>query len=151
MGQQSKDMNMLIVQFKHTFRERFPEWVTSGMLVLWGISLLGGTEGLQRPYFIFLATLGSATFWGVLALLMGGIRLVSLYINGRRAQTPIMRMVGAAMGIMIWFGVFIGGMIHSSFVPSVALYLGLTVLDTAALYFSTIDARQVANNRGTEG
>lgn len=141
---------MLIVQFKHTFRERFPEWVTSGMLLLWGLSLLQSTEGFQRPYFVFLETLGPPSFWGSIALLMGIVRIVSLYINGRRKQTPAMRMAGAAMGIIIWFGVFIGGMVHASFVPSVALYLGLTVLDTAALYFATIDAKRVANNGGTK-
>lgn len=142
---------MLIVQFGHTFRERFPEWVTSGMLLLWGLSLLSSPESFQLSYYSSLSLLASQTFWGGMAVTMGVVRLVSLYINGRRKQTPAARMCGAAMGIIIWFGVFVGGLVHYGLTPSVALYMGLTVLDAAALYFATVDAKKVSKNKGLHG
>jgi hypothetical protein len=139
---------MLIVHFHHTFRERFPEWVTSTILLLWGFTLLMNPSVFNAPFYTFLRLLAPVQLWASIAFVMGIIRLISLYINGRKRQTPPMRMLGACSGILIWFGVFVGGMVYARLSPSVALYFGLTVLDAAALYFATVDAKKVSMQKG---
>ena len=141
--QGKKGKKMLIIRFTHSFRERLPEWVTSGIMLMWGLSVFTDPEIFHRTNYAFLGTLLAPEIWGALAILFGFVRLVSLYINGRRKQTPPARMVGAIMGMLIWYGLWLGGMTTGTIFAG-GLYFGLAVLDSAALYFASVDAGNIS-------
>lgn len=137
---------MLVIRFTHSFRERLPEWVTSGIMLLWGLSVFTDPEIFRRTNYVFLGTIFPAAVWGSIAVFFGIVRLISLYINGRHSRTPPARMLGAVMGMAIWYGLWLGGL-TSGAVLAGGVYMGLAVLDSAALYFATIDAKKAVKGR----
>lgn len=141
-----KGTKMLVIRFTHSFRERLPEWVTSGIMLLWGLSVFTDPEVFQRTNYVFLGTLMPPDVWGSIAVIFGIIRLISLYINGRHSRTPPARMLGAVMGMMIWYGLWLGG-VSAGTVFAGGMYMGLAILDSAALYFATIDAKKAVKGR----
>lgn len=140
---------MLIVRFRHSFRERFAEWALSMMLASWGFTVLGSPGLFERPFYGALVNIAPQGAWGTLALLIGIGRLVVLFINGAWRQSPLFRQVGAVFGMLVWVMLTMGALSLGWRSPSVAIYLGLFTLDAFNMSFAARDA--AISQRGGAG
>lgn len=85
-------------------QDRGLEWFSAAVMVAWGLTLampgntLAGSnfQAFQRYPFM------TETFWATIFGIVGGMRLVALYINGRNPRTPYARMGGALFGTISW-------------------------------------------------
>jgi hypothetical protein len=94
---------MVVISTPSTHRERAIEWLSSAALLGWGITLaLPGETLMQNHYVAFRAMGWSEAILAWVFCLVGAARLVALYINGRWPKSPIVRIVGAIFGALIW-------------------------------------------------
>lgn len=106
---------------------RDTEWEHALMMVALAVVLVLPGDTFASPAYSTFDKLGlGEAFW---ALVFGGcglMRLAALWINGRRPQTPIFRMVGAAVGFLSWMNLCIQTSIGSwNTLHSVPLGVGL--------------------------
>jgi len=133
---------MLIVRFKETFRERMPEWIQSAAMFGWGLMCLN-SPGLftAREFFHPLLLLMDQSTWGILATLIGFIRLVFLVINGAWRPSAHIRAIGCGAGAMLWASLLISAISLEWLTTAVAVYGSLMTTDILSLYFSAGDAK----------
>jgi len=133
---------MLVVRFRETFRERMPEWALATGMLGWGLLALAA-DGLfhKQPFFTPLLDLMTQTEWGILALVVGIIRLTFLVINGAWRPSAHIRAVGCVMGTMLWGSMFMCALSLDWLTPTTALYSILLGLDLMSLWFSAGDAK----------
>lgn len=81
---------------------RTVEFMLSWLMVGWGAVVLLPGSVIVGPTSEFLLYLFSEPTWGALALFIGSARLVALVINGSWQRSPLLRFVGAAIGVMWW-------------------------------------------------
>ena len=85
-------------------QDRGLEWFSAAVMVSWGITLAlpGNTlDGSNFTAFHRYPWMSEA-FWAAAFGMVGGGRLVALYINGRKPQTPYARMAGSLFGALSW-------------------------------------------------
>lgn len=127
-------------------RERVLEWLSSVLLVGWGFLLVQSGDTLATTNFSQFLVHGFTEEW--LAYVMGcvgSVRLLVLWINGRWPRTPALRVVGAAMGAMIWgqiaamFGMsyLVNGIAGTGFV----VYAALSACEVLSVYWAGRDVR----------
>ncbi|MDX6806291.1 hypothetical protein [Terrihabitans rhizophilus] len=106
-------MPMLVIRniAKH-FPARAPEWVTSVGLASWGMSLLGPEPVFSASvYMAGMADIMSEMKWGWLAVAVGFIRLVALFVNGTYdgfRHSPFLRASTGFVACFVWTSVWIG-------------------------------------------
>ena len=133
---------MIIVRFAETFRERMPEWVQAVGMILWGILTLS-TPGLfqAQEFYHPLLLLFSQWNWGLIATVIGFIRLVFLVINGSWRPSAHIRAIGCVFGSLLWGSLLISALSLSWLTSGLALYVMLLALDLFSLWFSAGDAK----------
>jgi hypothetical protein len=84
-------------------QERLFEWFSALAMIGWSVVLAAPGNTFSQASFAGFADRGitEVGLAGVLGLI-GGARIVALYINGRRPQTPYVRMAGALLGAILW-------------------------------------------------
>lgn len=133
---------MITVQFRDTFRERLPEWVTSATLVFWGLIVLTETSDLwTQQYFSVLANIAEQRTWGMITLILGSLRLVALAVNGIWRPTAHIRALGAMCGMLVWTAIILSYIALPWNPPALATKSALWVLDLSALWFAAGDAK----------
>ena len=131
---------MILVRFARTFRERAPEWVLAFIQAGWGGTLLLPGETFDRPFFRPLAAIASEANWGSVVFVAGVIRLAALYINGSRAETPLVRQACSFVAMLIWAMLTMGAMTAEWRSPAVFNYLGLFALEAIMFSYAGRDA-----------
>ncbi|MDX6806592.1 hypothetical protein [Terrihabitans rhizophilus] len=127
-------------------RERGLEWLSSIIMVAWGIILAQPGDTLSAANFSESAAHGVAEdglayVFGAL----GGVRLAALYINGRWPRTPLLRMIGAGAGLLLWGQ--IASMFGTSYLATgnagtgFAAYGCLAMAEIFSIYWAAFDAR----------
>jgi len=132
---------------------RATEWLTSGVLLTFGLTLALPGDTMAAPTFHVLAGLGmdDASLSAPLTL-VGTSRLAALYINGSWKRSPMLRMVGAIIGAGV-FGflavAFVLPMVVEGVPPSTGpgTYLVLALFDALAAHRSGADVRLAATPR----
>lgn len=133
---------MIVVRFRETFRERMPEWVQATGMFLWGLMVLFSPGLFQSTVFFHpLLELVSQTGWGVLAVLVGIVRLSFLVINGAWRPSAHIRALGCVMGCLLWGSLLISALSLEWLTPTTSIYVMLLGLDLLSLWFSAGDAK----------
>lgn len=133
---------MIVARFRETFRERMPEWVQATGMLMWGLMALWATGLFQsQAFFAPLLLLMSQTAWGILAALVGVVRLSFLVINGAWRPSAHIRAIGCVLGSMLWGSLFISALSLDWLTPTVSVYAMLLGLDILSLWFSAGDAK----------
>jgi hypothetical protein len=81
---------------------RAVEYMLAWLMLSWGVVVLlpgGVLVGPTSKYFLEIA---SEVSWGLSAVVIGGVRLAALVINGAWKRTPLLRFAGAAIGLVWW-------------------------------------------------
>lgn len=140
---------MLIVSLKQHFPARLPEWHMAGLTFLWGVYVAlhpglfvqEATRQVFSGMFQMVADLPypPSVVWGVACILVGGLRLVALFINGAYSRTPLIRLMMSFASAFIWTQVVIG--LIKTGVPNTGLviYSGLVLLDIMSAYRAGVD------------
>lgn len=105
-------MSVLVLRNIAThFQARSPEWVTGVGLSLWGASLIGPDQVFARPGFANLAALADETTWGFVALTVGIVRILALFVNGSFEgfqYSPHLRALTGFISCFVWTSIWIG-------------------------------------------
>ena len=127
--------------------DRLVEWFSSIVLIGWAVVLMQPGDTLSASNFREFLRYGFSeeAIAGSFAL-VGGARCAALYINGRWPRTPLIRMVGSALGCMLWAQV--AWMLYanslatgSAITTGVAVYLPLAAFDLVSIFRAAFDAR----------
>ena len=131
---------MILVRFARTFRERAPEWAMAFIQAGWGAVLLLPDSSFDRPFFAPLAAIASEHVWGTCAFVCGLFRLLALYVNGSRAETPLVRQACSFFAMLFWAMLTMGCLSLEWRSPAVFTYAGLFVLEAIMFQYAGRDA-----------
>lgn len=136
---------MLKARFASHFAIRLGEWFSGIILSSMAVLMFCATRMFEASpaYFAGLAAFGSQPVWGGVFVVFGGVRLVALYINGRKPITPYIRMTLAFLSCFVWWQLTIS--LFASGVPGLgwALVPWLLCLEMYNVFRSSADAREV--------
>lgn len=138
----ARRFGQMIIRLQDHFAIRVTDWLVSGCLVSWGMALLGAPATVWAdPVNSELAKIGSQTLWGATAMVLGLMRLGSLFVNGAVRRTPHLRAIGAFLTLFIWTQILLG--LAGGVMPSVAaiFYPWLFVADLYNVYRAAQDAK----------
>lgn len=140
---------MMIVKFGSHFNIRLGEWFASLILVSLAILFIGAPRlfDTSPSYFAVMRQFGNEGLWGLGFLLIGGIRLIALWINGRKSITPYIRMGLSFLACFVWFQIVMS--LFVSGVPGLgwAVFPWLMALDMYNVFRSSADARIVYDTK----
>lgn len=129
------------VEVRNHLEVRMPEWLNAFYLTLWGayVILHPGMMG-RNVLFSGLLDLAPQEVWGLAALIVGGVRVGALWINGRWHITPIIRVVTSFVSVFVWFWICVG--LYRSGEPQTGLviYPGLMIADMLSAFRAASDA-----------
>ena len=127
--------------------DRGLEWLSSIVMIGWALVLIQPGDTLSGGNLRELLRYGF-TEQSVAVVFAGAgfARVGALYINGRWPRTPIVRMIGAGAGFMLWLQVsliLLGGSVlaNGAMTTGVAVYLPLALADLISVYRAAFDAR----------
>lgn len=126
--------------------DRAIEWLSAIIMIAWAAVVMQPGDVITAEV-LRVMTRGAgegaiATVFG----LVGGLRIAALYINGRWPKTPLIRMLGAGAGFVLWAQVAIlfttmpTALGHAAML-SVAVYGPLALADLFSIYRAAYDAR----------
>lgn len=159
-GETTDDRYMMLVRFNHKFTSRATEWLFALFLVGWFVVLLAFPSIFTAPNTAAqFATLNAAFGQIPVAFTcgtMGIVRLIALWINGRSAGTPYIRMAMAFFSCFFWWNISLG--LFLSGVPTTgwAIYPAILLFEMINVLRAASDARIVYDEKrvvahGTEG
>lgn len=143
---------MLIYDLKKHFPPRAVEWLISGLLLSWGISVLMQPGMFEsNPAFHYMTMIGGQIHWGLCALIVGSARGVALFVNGAWRRTPIIRIFAAFISAFIWTQILIG-LLHSP-IPTTALafFPWFIAADFYSVFRAGADVVVASRNRALTG
>lgn len=116
---------------------RWMEVLLASLMGAVGIALLLPGNTFDLPLFRIIANLLTEDHAGWIASLVGGGRLWALYVNGRKRNTPVIRVFGCLVGCIFWTGWVLGfAALTTPVVPlfpmSIVLAIGELVAGTRA-------------------
>lgn len=82
--------------------DRAVEWLFASMMLAWGFFLWLPFETFAAPQYALLKALAPEPVWGAFSVSIGGMRMAALVINGQVRQTPLVRALGAGLGMIWW-------------------------------------------------
>ena len=157
MNSEGNSAMTMTVRFGQHFAIRLGEWLVSIILVSLAALLFCATQtfALNPAYFAAMIAMAPQVVWASIFLLFGGVRIIALYINGRKPVTPYIRMGLAFLSCFVWFQVTLS--LFASGVPGLgwAVFPWLLALEMYNVFRSSADAREVfdkqrASRNGTE-
>lgn len=127
--------------------DRAIEWLSAMCMLGWAVVLAQTGDTLASTNLRELLRYGltEEKIAAVFAL-VGAARVVALYINGRWPRSPIVRMAGAGVGVLMWgqvsFMLFAGGWLQTGIASTgVVVYAALALADVLSVYRAAFDAR----------
>ncbi|KRE07478.1 hypothetical protein ASE63_22525 [Bosea sp. Root381] len=129
------------------FPARRSEWVLAGILITWGVILLGPHHTFAgNPAWRQMAAIMSEDTWGWVAIVVGAFRFLALVINGTFAGTwygrwsPHVRALASFLSCFLWLQISFGLWNSDAATTGLAVYPGLLVLDAMNIIAATKDA-----------
>lgn len=128
---------MIVVSIVKGIADHFPKrvtnWMLSGMLANIGFVLIN-RPGLfyEQPTYAFMVRLGSSDQWGVACVVLGGLRLMALVVNGTFAGfrwSAHCRSVLSSVTCLVWLQLVLGCQLEGSTGLGVAVYPFLLFLE----------------------
>jgi hypothetical protein len=129
-------------------QDRGMEWFSAAVMVAWAVTLALPGNTLDGSNFAAFHRYPWMTeiFWAVMFGVIGGARLLALYINGHSPRSPYARMIGSLFGALSWGQVSLlitEGTYGTTGVASTGtgVYALLAVADLISVYRAAHDAR----------
>ena len=121
----------LWIRVHQHFAPRWSEWLMAVAMFGWGLIVVGSPAVFDLPtYAGFRAIFGSAAVIGPLVASLGLLRLLALWVNGRRRHvTYWARVIGAGSGCMIWVGMVYAHALSGVIAPWAILYPAFAVTE----------------------
>ena len=136
-----------------TPQSRDSEWLLAAVMCGWAIMLAMPGNSLVGPAFSAFHRFAwsTETFWAAIFGSVGSLRAVSLYINGASPRTPYGRMVGAAVGFVLWMVLVVliaEGSVEQlgKLPPGIATYAVFIAAEARSLWRASYDARYSSAN-----
>lgn len=138
------------IQLKKHFEARIPEWFNAFMLMAWGSFLVLVPDIFTGPtsiVFSGMSDFARQEIWGFGAFVVGTIRTVALFINGRWGLTPFVRLATSFLSVFVWFWVCVG--LYRTGLPQTGMivYPGLMALDMYSAFRAASDAYESEASR----
>lgn len=134
-------------RIQHRFRTRLTEWLLALITALWGVVILLPGGAFNEPAFSgFRSVFGSEDYLGAGMLVLGLMRIAGLIVNGARQNvTPHIRMLSAACGCLIFFGISYCYMLSGIVSTWLAIYPPFVLVELVNAYRA---AHDVGENYG---
>ncbi len=137
----------MIVRFAPHLKLRLGEWLASVILFSMGVVLLVWPHIFAEPTYSVMRLGFGLSGWTLVFILSGGIRLVALWVNGRKSITPYIRMVMAFFSCFVWWQVTVSFFLSG--VPALVwgVFPWLLALEMYNVFQASDDAREVFDNK----
>lgn len=140
---------MYVLQKLHKeFPTRVVEWGLSYIIITWASVLVLWPDlmytGVNPTYDSWLGIMRQS-LWAMVGLVIGGVRLSALYINGAHVRSPVARLAMGFLSMGFWFLVFIG-VVRAGPSTGWAVYPWLMLADGYAVYVAGGDAWMAREN-----
>ncbi|URI15921.1 hypothetical protein [Brevundimonas albigilva] len=134
------------LRFQDTLHLRVPEWIAAAMMADWGRKLLAHDDIFARQSsFAGMAAIMPQWAWGVWALILGGLGLIALAINGFWVATPFLRMAASFGRLFLWLQIQFGLLAAGLPTTGTSIYIGIAALELWNLYRAGGDARRAVS------
>lgn len=147
---------IIIKSKKYPFRDRIPEWIISGALLVWGLILF-----LFPDIFIYstglraLLTVAPQSAWGLVTVLIGLFRLAALITEKFTVKSAHLRATGALAGVIVWGTFFALSLLNiPDRVSGIPIYAIPFLLDFLNLWWASGEAKladQLAKGNSKHG
>lgn len=117
---------------------RWTEVWLACVMTLFGAVLLFSGDTFSLPSYRVIRAYVGEDLAGLVAVATGTARLVALWYNGRRRRTPLVRVVGCAIGFLFYTALTVGFVLSAPPLPTGLIY---AVLAVAELHSSSRSAR----------
>lgn len=130
---------------------RLFEWVTTFIMLGMAATIIASPDTLARGAFRYMLVAGfTPLVLGAFFTLVGGVRLVALYINGRsKLWGPRLRMLGALGGAFVWSWMAIALVVLTQDTSTLSLgifnWIGLVLGEVVSCARAGSDVRTHAN------
>lgn len=89
----------------HYAPTRHAESLLAWLIIGWSLVMVGFDGSMTGRAYVFFAAVAPLHVLGSIGVLLGTARIVAIIINGRWRRTPLIRLIGAASGLMWWTAV----------------------------------------------
>lgn len=146
---------MIHVRLSAHWRIRRSEWLLSLCTLALGLVYLTVPALFEPRFFSTMLAIMPQRAWGVLAAVVGALRLVMLLINGAWRASPHLRCLGAQLSCGLWMVLFVSAISASALVQSVGFWLLFFCFDAFSAVDAAGDARmadeRARSSRGAAG
>lgn len=96
--------------FQHAARERYPtrsvEYLLAWAMIAWGLQSLWGIHVLGSQTYRHLTVIAPEFVWTIGSSIVGVARIYALICNGGWKRSPLLRFIGATIGLIWWLILF---------------------------------------------
>lgn len=142
---------MMLVRFNHKFTARATEWLFAIFLVGWCVVLFAVPSMFKTPATAIQYTVLDQLFGQVVVAfacgVMGGARVIALWINGRSSGTPFVRMIMAFFSCFFWWQISLGLWLSGAPTTGWAMYPAILVFEIINVLRAASDARLVFDDK----
>lgn len=132
------------------FPARMSEWGLGYIMLSWGVLLILNPRMFEQGGDIYGGFGYEQAHWAALAVIIGAVRLVALFVNGASQRTPTIRAAVSVASAVMWVHILNGffasylesGLVHTGF----AVYPWFVLGDIYNAYRAGMDARVAAEN-----
>lgn len=129
---------MILAHFQETWPRRQLEWLLAGIITLLGVVYTLSPGLFERPYYAAMRGLMPQEWWALVCVLVGGVRLAFLFINGTMLPlSPAVRAATSGASCMVWAGLTIAAILNAyapqvlAVWPLLLMFEVMTVMKTA--------------------
>ena len=142
------------------FQVRFSEWFGAGCLFAWGVYVTLHPAMFTAPgtgvIFRGMVAIMPQPSWGLMATLVGFVRLAALYVNGHHTRTPSIRLVASFFSAFAWTQIVVGLFNSGVSNTGVVIYTGMIFADIYSAFRASGDVTLVSRrlrveNEGSRG
>lgn len=94
----------------HASSEKYPtrsvEYMLAWMTLVWSGKVFVDPHVLLGSQYTSLLTVAPPAAWAVVGMSVSVVRLVALILNGGYEPSPMLRLIGSAMGLIWWMSLF---------------------------------------------
>jgi len=133
---------MVILKLTKTFPVRVCEWLLSGIMVSWGISVWNhSNQAWNTPAYSGLSRIADQHSWGAIICTIGILRLCALVRNGGWRPSPHLPAAGAFLACFAWLQLSLGFLTADLVSAGIAIYPWLLLADIYNVFRASSDAR----------
>jgi len=127
-------------------QERGVEWFSAFCMCAWAYTLAAPGDTFSRQSFSEFVSHGyTEELVAAIFAAVGVMRLIALFINGSWPRSPLLRIFGAAVGIVLWTDVayllYMSSLSSPGKSPGPWMYAILAAFEVGSVYRATFDAR----------